>query len=281
MAKKKSEPTMQALRDWKPGFLELPVHRKLQHQVTVTMEGIEDAVVIGALGVGKSRSVERECKRIMEAEAIKTIDDPSHLPVEVIHYEASKAIGPKTALLDLYEGLFGSGSRVGARFQTPANLRAHIANEIIHRNIRLICIDEAQLISPDNLDLLRQVPDAVRANGHAMGLILIGTVTLRDSLVAIRQMGQRFSGEVVFKPISRSELAPHLACFHPHLPALKEDMGARNWAALEELLFRKVNGSFRRVVRVLENANQLVLKYDRAMDEKILRAAIDKLAAED
>ena len=42
-----------------------------------------------------------------------------------------------------------------------------------------------------------------------------------------------------------------------------------------------MNGSMRRLVRLLRNANELVLKFDRPMDEKIVRLAIDKLARED
>lgn len=270
-----------ALETWTPGLLGMPVHRELEHQMEVCRKGIEDAIVIGPGGVGKTEMVKRFCNRMREEEARRTIEDPSHLPAEVLYYEASRATGPKTGLLDLYKALFGGASRVGARFQTPASLRDHIADELQRRNVRLICIDEAQLVDAANLDLLRQVPDAARSRGHAMGLMLIGNEELRDSLVAIRQMGQRFSAEVQFHRISRKSVGPHFTGFHPHLPALKDSLKDAAWRSLEEEVFRRVNGSFRRLEKLVLNANELVLKFDRRMDEKIVRLAIGKLALED
>lgn len=279
--KKLSKDERVVLEQWSARFFAMPVHDELEHQLQLGIKGVEHTAVFGDRGVGKSYSIDRFCNRIRNREADAMLDDPTHMPVEVIYYESSPANGPKTGLMDLYQRLFGGDSRVGARFQSPTSLRDHIAAEVRRRNVRLICIDEAQMINSDNLDILRQVPDAaLRNEQHVVGMMLIGDENLRDSLVEIRQLGQRFSGQVKFPQISRRELSAHWIGFHPHLTPLKEDLDGTDWRALEGDFFRTVNGSMRRLQRILENANELCLKWNRQLDEFVLRVAVEKIAGE-
>ena len=272
---------MVELRRWRPPFLEFPVHKVLEHQFGLCIRGIEDAIVIGPRGTGKTKSVVRACQDVRSTEAERVIEESSYMPREVVYYEACKADGAKTALLDLYREIFHGGSPISARSQSPHSLREHIADEAVRRNIRLVCVDEAQLISSENLDMLRQVPDALRARGHMAGLMLVGSEELRDRLRKIKQLGQRFSGEVVFPRADRKTVAPHLTGFHPHLPSLQKSLKAGEWGALEAEIFRAANGSMRRFMRIIENAHELVLRWERRLDAKLVRMAIQKLAAED
>lgn len=268
------------LREWNADFLELPVHRTLEHQMQVCMEGIEQAIVIGAPGVGKTYSVRWFIDEIQAAEVERSLMETGYEPREILYYEASRATGTKTALIDLYEVVFGYVSKAASRIHTARSLVEQIAIEAQRRNLALICVDEAQMIDPANLDLLRQVPDAARGLEHRLGLLLAGTDELRDSLTAIRQLGQRFSAEVRFPRIDRAQIAPLLAELHPHLGPLKERMKPKEWNRLESELFTAVGGNFRRLVTLLRNANALAVRLSSPVDEKVLRLAISKLASE-
>jgi hypothetical protein len=270
----------QELVGWTAGFLKLPVHARLAYQMSLALSGLEDTVVIGPSGVGKSTSVRRVIEDCRRAESERLLNDLDHSPIEIIYYEASVAKGMKTALVDMHQSVLGSGVSVGNKFRTPQTLRDQIVDELIRRNIRLVCVDEAQFINSANLDLLRQVPDAARYRGHAMSLVLVGTEKLRDSLVAIGQMGQRFSGEVKFERISRSAVAKHLPDFHPHVARMKASMTDPAWNRIESDFFLSANGTMRRLVRILENANQLALQLGTPVTEQVLRHAIKKLAEE-
>ena len=197
-----------ALEEWSPGFLGMPVHRELEHQMELCRKGIEDAIVVGPRGVGKTEAVKRFCDRMRAGRS--ATDDRRSVP--------PAGGGPVLRSLAGHRAQDGSPRPVQGAVRRrrrgwaldssrPPVCRDHIADEVQRRNVRLICIDEAQLIDAANLDLLRQVPDAARSRGHVMGLMLIGNEELRDSLVAIRQMGQRFSAEVKFHRISRKSVA--------------------------------------------------------------------------
>jgi hypothetical protein len=269
------------LSTWDPDFLYLPVHGPLQHQMNLCMDGVENAIVIGPRGPGKSYSVKWFKEEIEALEAEEFIQNPDYIPREVLSYQTSTANGTKTALIDLYAKLFGGGmSKAALRFHTAQSLRDQIVDEILRRRISLICIDEAQMISAGNLDLLRQVTDGAADSSHPLGLLLIGNEGLRESLVEIQQLGQRFSAEIRFPPFTQQTVGPHLPGFHPHIARLKDTMGEKEWRRLESDLFAAVRGAFRRLMVILRNANALALRFDRPIDEPILRSAIEKLSDE-
>jgi type II secretory pathway predicted ATPase ExeA len=270
----------QELENWKPRYLRLPVHALVEHQIKLAMAGVEDSIVIGPPGVGKTMSLQRAINDLRARESDRLLEAGDYMPAEIIYYLASVAKGLKTALVDLHEELFGTGVRVGAKFRTPQNLRDHVVEEVIRRNVRLICIDEAQFINSANLDLLRQVPDVARQRGHQMSLMLVGNEALRESLVEIGQMGQRFTGEIKFPRISRAGAAKFLPDFHPHVARLKQTTPAGAWKRLEADLLLAINGNMRRLVRILENANHLALSMGEPVTERVLRLAIEKLAEE-
>jgi hypothetical protein len=111
-------------------------------------------------------------------------------------------------------------------------------------------------------------------------MILIGSEELRDSLVSIRQLGQRFAAELRLGPLTSEQWARHWSAFHPHLVELKRALPAPEWNALTHETFRATRGKFRRVEKVLLNANAFALRFKRPIDADILRYALDKLASE-
>src|SRR5690606_19264149 len=115
---------------------------------------------------------------------------------------------------------------------------ALIAKKLKADHFHLVCIDEAQEISADNLKLLRQIPDAAAAIGHPMGILYIGLDELRDRLVTAGQLGQRVGTEIHFPVVDRATLSPHFHSFHPALAALRDSMSKKAWSDLEASVFK-------------------------------------------
>ena len=124
-----------------------------------------------------------------------------------------------TALTDLYSRLTAEPvpSR-GRQAASPEFIVALIAKKLRAKQCHLVCIDEAQEISVENIKLLRQIPDAAKAIGHPMGILYIGLEELRDHLVSAGQLGQRVGTEIHFPLVDRATLAPHFHGFHPAWP---------------------------------------------------------------
>jgi type II secretory pathway predicted ATPase ExeA len=167
------------------------------------------------------------------------------------------------------------------RRYSPRDMQHEIVAQLRVRNVSLICIDEAQMIDARNLDLLRQIPDIARESGHPLGMILAGTAVLRQSLVTIGQLGQRFSAEIRLQPLTEGQFRDHWSDFHPHLGELKDSLTRVEWRDLTEQIHRKTRGNLRRLERVLINANELALVFGRPIDREILDFATDKLADEE
>ena len=266
--------------DWEPRFLRLPVHKVIEHQMRLCMDGVESALVIGPRGAGKTAAVRRLIKDVEAEEVDRLAVNEEYELRRVLYFEASAATGTKTILINVYEQLFGHFSSSALRFQTAKNLVRQISQQVQTEGIHLICVDEAQMIDPKNLDLLRQIPDAAQANGHPMGLLLVGSEELRDSLSEIKQLGQRFSAEIKMKPLSKKQLEQVLADFHPDLGPLQEKLSKRDWNKLVTELAKIGATKMRRLVTVLKNAHALAAKKGQPIDEKIMYAAIRKLAGE-
>jgi type II secretory pathway predicted ATPase ExeA len=280
-SKVEGDPPPPLLPGWKPMFFSLDVHAQLLYQMRLSMNGVESAVVIGRRGVGKTYSVHHMIESLETEEETNTGGGAGSEPRRILYYESSDSRGTKTGLIDLIEVLSGPLAPGTRRSVTPRALIELIATELKLQGIGLVCIDEAQKIDGHNLDQLRQVPDQCERIGHPMGLVLIGSDELRQSLAKIRQLGQRFSAEIHIPRLQASILAPHLSGFHPHLDPLRKVIGEKRWAVLRDEVIDATGGSFRRLRLLLINANQLSLHFRRAVDEDIVRLAVKKLAPED
>ena len=267
---------------WDPDFFRLPVHSSIEWEMKLCMDGIESGAVIGPSGVGKSHSVQQLKERIEAEETARAFDPGNQAPVrEIMYYETSKADGKMTALTDLYSRLTTEPvpSR-GRQAASPEFMVALIAKKLRAKQCHLVCIDEAQEISVENLKLLRQIPDAAKAIGHPMGILYIGLEELRDHLVSAGQLGQRVGTEIHFPLVDRATLAPHFHGFHPDLSAMRDSMSKKEWSKLEEAVFDAARGKFRRLHTMIRNADALARQLGRPIDEEMLRAAINKLAPE-
>lgn len=266
------------LQNWAMPVLELDAHRELRYQLSLSREGKEHVLVTGGRGNGKTTAITRLLSEIDREEVQRVIADAEYQPKQTMYMVASKAEGRKTVLLDLERALFGGSTR--NRWVTAHALVENLAEEFQTRSITLLCVDEAQMVSPDNLDLLRQVPDACAQRGHPLGLVLVGSEELRESLLEIQQMGQRFSTEIRFPRLTRSQVTTNLPGFHPHLRRLGETLEPVEWKALEQSVVTAVAGSFRRLGVLLMNINALALEKNLPISPAIIHAAIHKLASE-
>jgi hypothetical protein len=124
------------------------------------------------------------------------------------------------------------------------------------------------------------VPDRARVVKHPLALVVAGSEELRDSLVVIRQLGQRFASEIRMRGLTESDFSAHWMSMHPHLPSLRTSMTPREWGRLEKAVRVAVGGKLRRLAIVLENANALALQWNRPVDEEIVLAVLSRISPE-
>ena len=276
-----SDSDRSSLRNWTAPSFTLPVHRELEHQMRLGMEGVESALVLGDYGTGKTCSCRRIAAAIEDAELRLSYDDPSYVPRRILMYESSTADGRKTALVDLCELTSNEELSFSARrSHTPTHLVGRIAELCRVRSIHLIVVDEAGKINENNLDMVRQIPDAARRIAHPMALIYVGTPELRALMAKTGQLGQRVSAEVHLERLTLSSLLTLMDGWHPHLQPLRAHLGEQAWRTLVERVRSKCGGSVRRIDTVVANAHHLALVLRRWIDEEILGMALDKLADE-
>jgi DNA transposition AAA+ family ATPase len=262
---------------WTPPFLTLPVHKLLEHQLRLGLRGVESTLMHGPPGVGKTAAVSRYLDGIRRSQMAEQLAT-GQLPAEILFYETSKASGPKTVLADIYSLLIRRPiSKRSRQDWSPTLYVDQITERVIDDNVRLIIIDEAQMIDAANIDLLRQLPDAAARRGHSLRLFLIGNEGLVRNVRQTGQDGERFTGDVAYPALSPSIVAPHLGSFHPGLGALRDGLEAKAWKALERDLLAAAAGSFRRLTTLIENAHELALARGSAMIERDIRLAIAKI----
>lgn len=261
-------------------FLDLKVHAEIDFQMRIAMDGIESSAVIGEKGTGKTEAVRALADRI-DHEEILNPSGEGGAARQIFRFVASDATGAKTLLIDLYYAMTRTKlTGAAARSTTPRDLAELIAVHCAEEHIHLIVVDEAQKANAHNLDQLREVPDRAREHGHRMGLLLVGNPALRRTLAASGELGQRIATVIAMPMIDRGFIAESLATLEPGLGALRQELGKKGWAPLEELLFRKVDGKIRRLATIVANTAVLSRKLSRPIDAVILRTAIDKLSPE-
>lgn len=196
----------------------------------------------------------------------------------ILQYQSSKANGSKTALVDLLRALDVEVTGYQIRSWTPTDFVERTLQQLRKRGVHVVCIDEAQKIDPDNLELLRHVYDLGTRKGHPVCLVLVGEHALLDNLRATGQLGQRFMRKVEFPRFKR--LTSDLYPWHPQLARLKDRLAAKEWRAVAQRIIGASNGTFRRLEAILEEANDLALKLDQPFDEELIDMVLSSLAEE-
>jgi thymidine kinase len=277
---------------WSPPWYSMPVHAEVEYQLQRALDGKENTVIVGTRGVGKSETVRSairrvEAKELARVAEVKETEEgenrdaqpilPSY-PRGILYYEASKTSGSKTSLRDLLRELKRRVTPSEVRTWTPSDFVERTFQQARRKQVHLVCIDEAQFINPENLELLRQVPDLARTQNFRMGIVLVGDHRLRHNVAATGQLGQRYTGLVEFPRFET--LVGEIELWHPHLQVLKKRLNTKEWRLLTRTLALAASGSFRRLTAALENANALAYRLGRPLDDEVLAMAIEKLAPE-
>lgn len=279
---------------WSPTWYQQPVHSQVEYQLRRAFAGLESTIIVGPRGVGKSMTVIAAMKRIVAEDVERVagqrpVSDPDlvlerqgRLPSyarAITYYETAKAAGRKTVLRDLLRRLKARLPRGAQRTWTDTEFVERTIRELRERRSHTVCIDEAQEISVPNLKHLKAVWDQAKEEDYPLGMVLIGDDTLRDHMVSAELLGQRFTCEIRF--LHFEALTADIELWHPHLVRLKGSMKSEEWKKVAGLINGAANGSFRRLVALLENMNGFALKMNRRVDVEIVELAVDNLAPED
>lgn len=273
--------SMLTTASWTPTHVDTTYDRLVSHQLRLALLGVKSTVVIGPPGVGKTAAVEAAVRAHDERELARLEADGDGEPRVCVRWvRASDAQGKKTGLIDVYGKIVARPTTRTRHAFTPAELIELLALECQQRNVRALVIDEAQKIVPMNLDQIRQIPDAAKADGHPMGVLLIGTPALRALVVQTGQLGQRYTGLVEMHPLSKGEMVQALPKLHPQLEALRQEIGEPAWRAFAEDFARVANGSWRRAHAMVANAHELAVKHQTTLTLDHLEVCLDKIAPE-
>ena len=265
---------------WTMPWIGFEVYELILYQVRLAAAGVENTVITGPKGVGKTSMVRRALDEFSDEEAERVAGTPEAEPVRNwVYYASGSADGRKTALRDLLGALGRSTSPGRMRHWSVrdhceaavTDLRGTAGN----RNARVVCIDEADRIDLDNLNDLRQVIDEADHRDYPLGMILIGNGAVASHLAANAELGQRFSTAIAVGPFNGEEIRPRLPDLHPGLEALSKEDG---WDELADDILDAARGAVRRLERILENADIFARAKSRPLDDAAIRFALRKLA---
>ena len=242
-----------------------------------------NVLVVGSPGTGKTEGLKWALGQVRHGRLDDTSRGGSVLdapPDPVVSFLCSRGEGKTTTLEDVLEVVRGSGpmSISEKRRFKPRALQEAIIEELREEHVRLLCIDEAQLIDEKNLELLRQIPDFGDEVGHPVRLCLVGTGELQQKLVAIGQLGQRFSTITLVDPLGFQEFRKEFTGLHPLLPKVREEATDKDWRRLERLIFDRTRGNIRQIVEVVMSANEAALKKGQPLTTRHLTGAVNDLA---
>lgn len=266
--------------EWSMPWITLPIHELVLHHVYQVAAGLQNLVITGPKGVGKSQTVVWALQKFGEEEKKRPEVETGEVhPRSWVRYASGTADGRKTALRDLLAELGNQVSSAQSKHLTVRDFTRSAIDELKgpagERNARIVCIDEADRIDASNLEDLRQVIDEGEAREYPIGMILIGTGEVAERLRENRELGQRFSLKVAFEPFKAAHLKALLPDLHPDLAALSQETG---WNEIADQMLRVANGRMRRLERFIHLADGFARRKKTAMDANAIKFAEQTLA---
>lgn len=265
---------------WSMPWVTLPIHDLVFHHLAQIAGGRQNMVITGPKGVGKTETLSWGLQKFHEletqrAEVISGVEQPRGW----IRYASGIADGRKTALRDLLAELGHRVTPAQSKHMSVRDFTRTAINDLKgpagRRNARIVCIDEADRIDAANLYDLRQVIDEGEVRGYPIGMILIGNDKVATRLRSNRELGQRFSLAVPFKPFTDEHLRPVLPELHPDLEALSHEPG---WDEITDQVLHAANGRMRRLERLIDLADGFARRKNTPVDAKAVRFALKALA---
>jgi len=279
---KTTDSQLKLMAAWKdPPPLPLAWHRRLNAEIPLVRDGKCCAAIVGHQGTGKTFAI----GRILESETPSDPDSGSDLlgggrqPVVLI--TAASATKPKDGLRLILPALRGWPISVSEdRRLGEAAMVSTIVDEMQSRGVRLLIIDEAQLIETEPLDQVRLIYDECRSRGHAAGILFVGTPRLEDHMSKAGLSGQRVPRPIRAGLVDLEWLVTHAPGLHPLMPQIARDLGADGWKDLLQRINTASGGKMRRLVEVLRFANAVALKQAVLMAEAHIDIGIQVLATD-
>jgi len=124
------------------------------------------------------------------------------------------------------------------------------------KNLDILIIDESERLSRDTLDLVRSIFDTTR-----LPILLIGMVDILQKLRSHKKFYSRIGIAYHYTALSFEQCEQYLGTFHPLLNQHGKINGSNG--NLIEFIFKSTNGEFRRINRLIKQADRLRITNNR------------------
>lgn len=247
-------------------FIMLDTHQTLALLLESTWELGMSTVVLGPLGIGKTYSVKAQLNQLA-AQRNASVAAGTTPRQRSVFVDQTPESSEKALLVGLYAELSGSSSGLNAvKAQSVKQLTQRVVEHLAQQHVRVIAFDEAQGLSPAQLNTLIHLPDHMEA-GHSLGLVLLGPPELRHKVRATGQTGQRGTFEHDMLPLQRADLDKVLPMLSPSLRVLQQrkqwtapDKTGQTWKLLCDDIYGRCDGTWRPVNNVVRLTESLVVK---------------------
>lgn len=254
-------------------LIPLPWHDGARLLLDEVRAGRERAVLAGAKGLGKSWFVRAQT------------DAAAGNDRRLIYASLAEVRSGAGALAAVLDAVYASGHPAGrtlyglsdrARRRGANHLLGLCVDELAGRHIGAVVLDEAPFLATPALVHVAQLIDHCHLrHQHALGLLLVTTTLDWRGLRESEELGQRLTTVMHVPPLSAVDLEAVLEHRSPDLMRALRKAGVRRREAVTQALIRGVDGSIRRLVHIVDRAEQNAARRGRAVELDDLEHAIN------
>jgi type II secretory pathway predicted ATPase ExeA len=154
-------------------FVRLPIHDRIQQQMLACAQNSACGVLVGAMGTGKTLSLLTIGQRMNGLEW-----STDGISLQVVVHAASSMRSPA----DMLRGIMGVPVATAPSARTASELRVPAVLAMAGRDVRLLCVDDAQWLRSETIGMLLTLPDVANSVGWQLGLMLAGRPEFLTSL---------------------------------------------------------------------------------------------------
>ena len=227
----------------------VPVQEWLADCLKQTIAERRGVILLSPHGAGKSLAVARDVARFDAAEeARRQTKDVSYVPRRVVVVTTLRVESARELFVALYRAAFDTlpADRVFRRTKTSDELRDELVARAAEENVVAFVIDEAQTLSSDALEALRDLmavsesanPERLertargeRVRPAGLGVLLVGTLALQPRLPGLSEYGRRWVRTETVGLIEPAAVVEALPKLLAAFAAGAKTMGTEAWAA--------------------------------------------------
>lgn len=218
---------------------------------------------------GKTRTADWMVHKIDEAY------DSSPHAFRAVHYEVGEiprwsGHEMKRGIRSLYHATMGKLPEAAYRQCPSEDLAAQLVHGLQAKNIQMVLVDEAGLLSLDAIRGMVLVRDVAEISGWTLTLVFIGMDDLPTTMEKLPQIRARIHEWCHFKPYSSEETHSLLAALHPHFAGL--DFERPEDRAEIEFVHQQTGGLPGLIVPFLRRLSSREREMDYPIDLSLLRA---------